>query len=934
MNKKLLILLAASVLTLGSCTKKNNNSQNNGSVSSVSLSQETMEVQLGKRSSDIKVTLAGEGDFEKGIKIVSENDKIAQASFTEINDGETFKVYGIAAGETKINVLSKADETKAASLSVSVKTKEQVPEAVEILSVSLDKDTHLFHESDEPLAVTVTVNGRGQYDSSALVALSENSCVSVDKTEVASGGSFLVTPTSLSNGETTTIKVSSKQDEAKYAELIVRVDEDIDPIVPGSDLSLNASARALQEGGASFTVFATTSAAEVEWSWKENDATEYVAFDGTPGAKEATVKPVKATPTDKYATLVATVGESKAECRFSVAEKAKEFRTFYVSNNSYLGYEHVYLYAWGDGDVKNAEFPGVELTTKIQNTLGEDCYEFSVDVLLYTGFKFSDGTNEGTVDALFADFGPNNNVWYDGEGAHFTQIAKDVPNVSFYTNSVSIYTGEAATTFGFDVRKGVAEYDVVSGPSKIQVTDFTNGSISIKGLEVGNATIRVFIPDPDPEVTEPLAEDYLYIEILDDSLVKAFYFTNNKGWSQVCYYAWKEGGDAMNWPGVELTNPIKNSGGEDVYVVHIPTKYDHFIINNNNNGEQTVDVELADTRFATNDNIYCDGTLSAEGKYDVGFANFEPFAYSVAFESATATVYAGHNTKVRVTANGTGVNYNVTEGADNVQLFNTTDSHIILKWLKAGSAKVVATLHDASAELLVTCSNEEAPATSDVLYFTNNENWANVYLYTWGNGTSNEWPGVKLENPLKNTSLQDVYVLDIDEGIYDYFIINNGSGTQTVDISLDNPGFASYNNIFLNGQEDGKYTIGFANFEEHVHSYDPTTHQCACGEYDPDADIDTVDVEFVVNYETSPGQDLFIAGIKGWDEANYVAMSWSEGHNWRATVTLAVGVEVQFKFRLRQGGAFADGEGWESAGANRTYTPTVSKTETLTWGIY
>ena len=145
---------------------------------------------------------------------------------------------------------------------------------------------------------------------------------------------------------------------------------------------------------------------------------------------------------------------------------------------------------------------------------------------------------------------------------------------------------------------------------------------------------------------------------------------------------------------------------------------------------------------------------------------------------------------------------------------------------------------------------------------------------------------------------------------------------------------ATYNNIFLNGQEDGKYTIGFANFEEHVHSYDPVTHQCSCGEYDPDADVDTVDVTFVVNYETSPGQDLFIAGIKGWDEANYIAMSWTEGHNWTATVTLAVGVEVEFKFRLRQGGAFAEGEGWESAGANRTYTPTVSTTLNLDWGNY
>lgn len=932
MKKRLLILLAASVLSLASCQNKNrnNDTSKSGSVSSVSLSQQEMEVQLGKRSSDITVTLAGEGDFNKGVKLVSENDKIAQASFTEINDGETFKVYGIAAGETKINVVSKADETKAASLSVNVKTKEEIPEAVEILSVSLDKDTHLFHQSDEPLEVTVTINGRGAFDNKANISLSENPCVTVNKTQLASGEKFVVTPASLSNGELTTIKVSSNQDATKYAELFLRVDEDIEESTAG-DLSLNAIARTLQEGGASFTVFATTSAAQVEWSWKESDATEYVAFDGTPAVKEATIKPVKATPTDKYATLVARVGEAKAECRFKVIEKPTEYRTLYVSNNSFLNYEHMFLYAWGENDVKNAEWPGVELDSKIQNTLGEDCYEFRIDVLKYTGFKFSDGTNEGTVDALFSDFGSYDNVWYDGEGAHFAHIAKDVASVSFHTNSVSIYTGEAAILCSFDVRKGEAQYEVLSGASNIAVTNFTNGSFNLEGLAVGNATIRVFIPG-EQSGDEDLAEDYLYIEILDDSLVKSFYFSNNKGWTTVCVYAWKQDGEAMNWPGVELTNPIKNSGGEDVYLVHVNTKYDHFIINNGNNGYQTVDVELADARFATYDNIYCDGDADGEGKFAVGFANYTPFAYSVAFGSASATVYNDKNTRVSVVANGEGVSYNVTEGSDVVQLFNTADSHILLKFLKAGTAKVVATLHDSTAELSVTCVNDAAPVNTNLLYFTNNENWANVYLYAWGNGTSNEWPGEKLENPLKNTGLQDVYVLDIDEGVYDHFIINNGAGAQTVDIALDDDNFNSFNNIYLSAQSEGKYTIGFANFEEHVHSYDPGTHQCACGAYDPDAGITMVNVTFVVNYHTNYGQNIKIAGIGGWDRSHDIAMTWTEGDNWTATVELAVGVEIGFKFIMVEG----DNVTWEKDGEGneRRYTPTETKTETLEWATY
>ena len=277
MKKRLLILLAASVLSLASCQKKNrnNDTSGSGSVSSVSLSQEAMDVQVGKRSGDIKVTLAGEGDFNKGVKLVSENDAVAAASFTEVSDGETFKVYGKAIGDTKINVISMADESKAASLSVSVKAKE-ITVLSEILSVSLDRETKLFHLSDSAINVTVTVNGRGTFDNTATVSLSENPTVTVDKTTVADGQAFSVAPTSL--GETT-IKVTSVQDTAKYAELVVRVEEDEAVVPPQTEVvQLDCVSRNLVEGGDPFTVSAYAQGGDIVWSWKENDAETYVSL--------------------------------------------------------------------------------------------------------------------------------------------------------------------------------------------------------------------------------------------------------------------------------------------------------------------------------------------------------------------------------------------------------------------------------------------------------------------------------------------------------------------------------------------------------------------------------------------------------------------------------------------------------------------------------
>ena len=161
MKKSYLVLLLAGVLSLASCAEKNGDNAS-GTVSAVSLSQASMDVQVGKRSGDITVNLAGEGEFNKTVKLVSEDDKIASPSFTEVSDGETFKVYGKAVGDTKINVISLADESKAASLSVSVKAKE-ITVISEILSVSMDRETKLFTvEHGELYSISyINYNGKG-----------------------------------------------------------------------------------------------------------------------------------------------------------------------------------------------------------------------------------------------------------------------------------------------------------------------------------------------------------------------------------------------------------------------------------------------------------------------------------------------------------------------------------------------------------------------------------------------------------------------------------------------------------------------------------------------------------------------------------------------------------------------------------------------------
>ena len=622
MRKSTFILLLASVLSLASCKNgKKNQTPVGGVVNGISLSQSEMEIQVGKRSADVTVTLDGEGEFNKTVQISSENADIAYASFTEVDSGQTFKVCGKAVGETKINLKSAQDESKATSLSVQVKEKEVVVIS-EIQSVSLDRETKLFKLSDAAINVTVNVNGRGTYDDSVTISLSENPTVTVSKTEARSGETFAVAPASL--GETT-ITVASKQDTNKVANLVVRVDEDAPAPQPQTEVvQLDCVRHALTEGDLTpFRVSAYAQGGNIAWSWKENDAETYVHLEDGADNTGATVTPVAVTPDGKKATLVATLGSQTAECEFTVNERPKDIRTFYVSNNGFLGYTEVYFYAWNDFGDKNAEWPGVKLENPVQNTNGEDCYPFTVDILKYTSFKFNDHDTKETEEVLFAQFGGNNNVWFDEEGhANFATLQKDEPTIRFDRSIVELYVG-STEIFDFTCRKGNASYEVVEGAEFVDEIVVTNGSISVKGKAVGDATIRVYIAETE-------AEDFLHIHVLDSTGVKELYFSNNKGWENVYLYAWNDNSNKHEWPGEKLEHYVKNSIGEDVYVFHISFAIWKNIIINNGSDQQTVDISLADERFETLNNIY---PSSPDSPFDVEFASFEGFTYTLTLTS-------------------------------------------------------------------------------------------------------------------------------------------------------------------------------------------------------------------------------------------------------------------------------------------------------------
>ncbi|MBQ4129019.1 MAG: type I pullulanase [Ruminococcus sp.] len=120
-------------------------------------------------------------------------------------------------------------------------------------------------------------------------------------------------------------------------------------------------------------------------------------------------------------------------------------------------------------------------------------------------------------------------------------------------------------------------------------------------FEAAYEAIKDFDPNAAPPEPEPL-----------DSI--DIYFSNNKYWSTVNYYAWGTGGN-MTWPGQKMTYVKTNEMGEDIYKVTIdPSVYQNIIFNNGS--EQTVDITIDVTK--TNVGYYLEGTSSkySYGTYD------------------------------------------------------------------------------------------------------------------------------------------------------------------------------------------------------------------------------------------------------------------------------------------------------------------------------
>lgn len=111
----------------------------------------------------------------------------------------------------------------------------------------------------------------------------------------------------------------------------------------------------------------------------------------------------------------------------------------------------------------------------------------------------------------------------------------------------------------------------------------------------------------------------------------------------------------------------------------------------------------------------------------------------------------------------------------------------------------IAVVYNTSGEIIT-----PPVSTQQDIYFSNNQNWDTVYAYYWG-GSQNvpAWPGTAMTYVEQNPYGERIYKISLPDDIKG-LVFNNGSGTQTVDITA---GITDKTGYYISGDSNGKCTV-------------------------------------------------------------------------------------------------------------------------------
>lgn len=303
MKKRSLLLALASMLALAGCGE-NAKKEVVPEVKKVVVDRNeySMKVESSKK---INYDVRGVGDFSKAVTITSSDEAVATVAPFESE--QAFTINALKVGASTITVKSVADESKAATLALTVTDKDPVFETVEVTSVSTSDRGLSLEVGGADGEFSILVAGKGDFDETVSISNSNPSVAIADKTDAKSGDKVKVTP--ISEGRTSfTITSNGDKDKSCTVDVLVLANESGEEVDFVRFLTFAESCYLDEQ-----KTIAVASHGDVSWSLEGENAENIVEYVETSNTG-ATVKGIGL----GQVTLVAAVGEKVEKLPFKV----------------------------------------------------------------------------------------------------------------------------------------------------------------------------------------------------------------------------------------------------------------------------------------------------------------------------------------------------------------------------------------------------------------------------------------------------------------------------------------------------------------------------------------------------------------------------------------------------------------------------------------
>ena len=722
-----------------------------------------------------------------------------------------------------------------------------------ITDIEFDRTTIELTVGDNPISVTPRIVGEGKFPTSLAISIADVAAITtVDGEEITqnvkvaqlssnvveSGSAFTVKPLVAGNTKITVTSVG-KTEVSKDIDVVVQ------PKVERHELTLSETDITMNKG--SIRVLGCESTDNVIW---ESSDDSIVALENKTNTgvwlkalKSSGENPVTITA----AICVGTEYQVIKTCTVTVVSTEQTVFDYYYINNQKL--TDLHLYMWGENG-NNAPWPGVSLgeANYINKDL-EEVYKIIVDKDLvdYDKMIISGKDSIGDVqtdDIVLSSFVTQNAFTIPSiptdvlDGVRKASVKmgtfnpqEDVLAGSFINlsmNETTLIVDETVDVICF-TNEHTVTYTVTAGDSKVELSNETNNSFTVKGLVAGEATIEAKVPSGDDFVTATL-----HVTVIEDEKI-TYYFANNYQWTNLKVFMWGNKGSNGDFPGQPFAKaPVKNKDNVDTYEISFNKYKDGYTglivsgTDEHHGWAKTNDIVFANLE-AGKDMIYITETnwnsVSMVGSDEIkactfGMGTFEPFGPRINITETNKEIGVDQTVEIAVDTNS---EYEIINSDDTVVEVTKAVDKMTVKGLKAGNATITAKVNETVYDSI----NIEVKEDYTVrYYFVNNYKWTDLKVFMWNDSlqkSNGEYPGVAIgERAFVDSNGNDVYAISFQRYAdnYEGFIVSGMDGTRenrckTEDILVS--GFGDDNGVELNGWRQNEDTAlikhGFYTYE-------------------------------------------------------------------------------------------------------------------------